>query len=242
MPNMSTHVLSTSRKHIWSGDSGKALGNVAGVQCWRPPVSDRSFSPTLLGPVLMWSQQNYLRLLKTVTYFESFQVWCPCNPPETKNKYTKINEWNNFIDLSLYFRYDILANGGGAVTVTFSRNSFVDTSVTVFLPWNNYVIAPTTVMRTQSEPNEPSEVHGTCDTSRLPPPASSLLVSSVRAFTSTTCSDRGAVIPEIQVCFCVFMALVSCDYFIFHIALYHVTSQAMHASVFKITLILLIVE
>ena len=28
-------------------------------------------SPTWLGPVLVWGQQNYSKLLKTVRYFES---------------------------------------------------------------------------------------------------------------------------------------------------------------------------
>jgi len=41
-------------------------------------------SPALLGPVLVWSQQNYLRLLKTVTYFES-SCGCPRDPPERKS-------------------------------------------------------------------------------------------------------------------------------------------------------------
>jgi len=34
-------------------------------------------SPTLLGHVLVWSQQNYLRLLLTVRYFESSYDYCP---------------------------------------------------------------------------------------------------------------------------------------------------------------------
>ena len=34
-------------------------------------------SPTLLGPVLVWNQQNYLKFLKTVTHFVS-SYGCPC--------------------------------------------------------------------------------------------------------------------------------------------------------------------
>jgi len=35
-------------------------------------------SPTLLGPALVWSQHNYLKLLLTMRYFESSQGCCPC--------------------------------------------------------------------------------------------------------------------------------------------------------------------
>jgi len=39
---------------------------------------------TLLGPVLVWSQQNYQRLLKTVGYFESPGAAVPSSPEEKR--------------------------------------------------------------------------------------------------------------------------------------------------------------
>jgi len=35
----------------------------------------RCTSPNLLGPAVVWNQQNYLRLLKAVRYFSSLG-WC----------------------------------------------------------------------------------------------------------------------------------------------------------------------
>ena len=47
MPNTFTHVLSTSRKHT-TGSSWKALGSVAALRCWRPPVAGRQVIVFLL--------------------------------------------------------------------------------------------------------------------------------------------------------------------------------------------------
>jgi len=54
------------------------------MSCWLNPrerglvvvqeVGDVTISPTLLGPVMMWSQQNYLKLLKTLQVFSVFLV------------------------------------------------------------------------------------------------------------------------------------------------------------------------
>jgi len=41
--------------------------------------------PTLLGPVLVWNQQNYERILSTVTYFETSREGCPRNPHVRKS-------------------------------------------------------------------------------------------------------------------------------------------------------------
>jgi len=43
-------------------------------------------SPTLLRPVLVWSQFNYQRLWKTVRYFESTWACCPRDLPERKSR------------------------------------------------------------------------------------------------------------------------------------------------------------
>ena len=65
-----------------------------GTSCWLNP---RESSPeinegaggmtaylTLLGLVLVWNQQNYMRLLKTVRYFESSWGCCICESPKRK--------------------------------------------------------------------------------------------------------------------------------------------------------------
>jgi len=44
-------------------------------------------SPTLLGPVLVWSQHNYLRLLKNGTYFVTSYGFCPGGPLQRKSGY-----------------------------------------------------------------------------------------------------------------------------------------------------------
>ena len=52
-------------------------------------------SPTLLGPVLMWNQQNYVGLLLNVRYFES--SWsCCCSRDRSQRKRGNENEWIKF--------------------------------------------------------------------------------------------------------------------------------------------------
>jgi len=65
-----------------------------GKPCWlNPRVSDPDVvqglggvtaSPTLFGPVLVWSKQNYLKLLLTVR-FSKFYGCCPHNHPREKS-------------------------------------------------------------------------------------------------------------------------------------------------------------
>uniref|UniRef100_H2YAD0 EGF-like domain-containing protein n=1 Tax=Ciona savignyi TaxID=51511 RepID=H2YAD0_CIOSA len=94
--------------------------------------------------------------------------------------------------------YDILVNGGGALTLNFQRTSFVPSSATVFVPWNDFVVMPTVTMRTPSQPSSSGLSSGSCDISKLPEPKAAVLVSSVRAYSAAECSERGSVIPEIQ--------------------------------------------
>ena len=50
-------------------------------------------SPTVLGPVLVWSQRNYLRLLLTLGYFKSSSKGC-CPATLLRRKAgMKVNEW-----------------------------------------------------------------------------------------------------------------------------------------------------
>jgi len=49
-------------------------------------------SPSLLGHVLVWSQQNYLKLLLTARYSKFSCGCCPRNPPQSKIGHE--SEWN----------------------------------------------------------------------------------------------------------------------------------------------------
>ena len=67
-------------------------------------TGDVSESPTLLGPVLVWSSQNYLRLLLIVRYFGSFQGCCPRLSPKEKRARKWVNGWvcRPTLKLSIY--------------------------------------------------------------------------------------------------------------------------------------------
>ena len=43
-------------------------------------------------------------------------------------------------------RFDILVNGGGAVTLQFQRSPFRPMTRTVFVPWNQIVVLPPVVL------------------------------------------------------------------------------------------------
>ena len=103
--------------------------------------------------------------------------------------------------LVLIRRYDLLVNGGVSITLTYQRASFLFNKITVYAPWNDFVIAPVVLMRTPSQPNDPNPETGSrmCDLSRLPQPSAYVLTSQVRAYTDTECTERGPVIPEMQV-------------------------------------------
>jgi len=63
-------------------------------------------SPTLLCPIPVWSQQNYLRLQLIVRYFESSYGCCPRDSPQRKtgHKNERMNEWARkpTLNLSIY--------------------------------------------------------------------------------------------------------------------------------------------
>ena len=72
---------------VWSRDQNVPGKIRRGKSCWLHPLesgsevdewSDGSItSPTFPGPALVWSQQNYQKLLVTVKYFESSQAAVP---------------------------------------------------------------------------------------------------------------------------------------------------------------------
>jgi len=45
------------------------------------------------------------------------------------------------------FRFDVLVNGGGAVTLQFQRSPFHPLTRTVFVPWNQIVVLPPVAMQ-----------------------------------------------------------------------------------------------
>lgn len=53
-------------------------------------------------------------------------------------------------------RFDVLVNGGGAVTLQFQRSPFRPLTRTVFVPWNQIVVLPPVVM-TLSEGGDSSK-------------------------------------------------------------------------------------
>lgn len=48
--------------------------------------------------------------------------------------------------LRTLIRFDVLVNGGGAVTLQFQRSPFIPLTRTVFVPWNQIVVLPPVVM------------------------------------------------------------------------------------------------
>jgi len=63
-------------------------------------------SPTLLGPVLVWSHQNYLGLLLIVRFFRSSEGCCRC-VPQRKTGMKSMDECGTF-DLGFFFPTVIL--------------------------------------------------------------------------------------------------------------------------------------
>lgn len=48
-------------------------------------------------------------------------------------------------------RFDVLVNGGGAVTLQFQRSPFHPLTRTVFVPWNQIVVLPPVAMQLSDE-------------------------------------------------------------------------------------------
>jgi len=67
----------------------------------RPRPSWMTASATLLGPVLLWSQQNYLKLMLTVRYSKISSGFCPTTSLEEKRAW-KWMKWKTFALFSLF--------------------------------------------------------------------------------------------------------------------------------------------
>jgi len=83
------HVARMPRKD-WRGKACRLHPWEKGPEVNQRP-GDVITPPTLRGPVLVWSQQNYLKLLRTVRYFEYSHSCCHSDPPQRKSGYE--NEW-----------------------------------------------------------------------------------------------------------------------------------------------------
>ena len=103
IPKYRAH-FSESRNHSYDGSAmfpGCHRKDWRGKTCWLNPresgpgvvqwTGGVTTSPTLLGHVLVWNQQNYLRLPLTVRYSESSQSCCSRNPTQSKSGYE--HEW-----------------------------------------------------------------------------------------------------------------------------------------------------
>jgi hypothetical protein len=68
------------------------------------------------------------------------------------NQYSQLNQAINSISI---FRFDVLVNGGGAITLQFQRSPFRPQTKTVFVPWNQIVVLPPVQMQLNDN-DEPS--------------------------------------------------------------------------------------
>ncbi|XP_035389963.1 teneurin-4 isoform X2 [Electrophorus electricus] len=88
--------------------------------------------------------------------------------------------------------FDLLSNGGVAVALRFERAPFITQEHTLWLPWSRFFVMDTVVMR-----HEVNDIPS-CDLSSLSRP-SPIVVPAPLTTLSGACSERGAIVPEIQV-------------------------------------------
>ncbi|XP_076131231.1 teneurin-2 isoform X3 [Alosa pseudoharengus] len=88
--------------------------------------------------------------------------------------------------------FDLVANGGGALTLRFDRAPFLSQERTVWLPWNRFFAMDTLVLKTE-ENTFPS-----CDLSGFVRPDPLVVASPLSAFFSSSPGEKH-IIPETQV-------------------------------------------
>ncbi|XP_053714235.1 teneurin-3-like isoform X3 [Synchiropus splendidus] len=88
--------------------------------------------------------------------------------------------------------FDLLANGGASLTLSFERAPFLTQYRTVWVPWNKFYVMDTLAMK-KEENDIPS-----CDLSGFIGPASLIVVSPLSTFYRSSPED-GPIIPETQV-------------------------------------------
>ncbi|MED6258864.1 Teneurin-4 [Ataeniobius toweri] len=90
--------------------------------------------------------------------------------------------------------FDLVTNGGIAIALHFERAPFITQEHTLWLPWGRFFVMDTIVMR-HEENDIPS-----CDLSSFSRPVPVVSPAPLTAFAGS-CSERGTVVPEIQVIF-----------------------------------------
>ncbi|XP_076182266.1 teneurin transmembrane protein Ten-m isoform X3 [Ptiloglossa arizonensis] len=93
--------------------------------------------------------------------------------------------------------FDLLVNGGGAVTLQFGRSPFKPQSHIVFVPWNEVVIIDKIVM-TAAEEKQPSHVPHSCaahDYDMMKP----VVLATWKHGFQGACPDKSAILAESQV-------------------------------------------
>lgn len=88
--------------------------------------------------------------------------------------------------------FDLLTNGGIAISLRVERAPFITQEHTLSLPWGRFYVMDTIVMR-----HEENEIPS-CDLSSFTRPSPVVSPAPLTAFAGS-CSERGTVVPEIQV-------------------------------------------
>ncbi|MEQ2316088.1 Teneurin-3 [Ameca splendens] len=88
--------------------------------------------------------------------------------------------------------FDLLANGGASLTLSFERAPFITQYRTVWVPWNVFYVMDTLVMK-KEENDIPS-----CDLSGFIRPSPVIVASPLSTFFRGS-HDDGPIIPETQV-------------------------------------------
>ncbi|XP_065143605.1 teneurin-2 isoform X2 [Paramisgurnus dabryanus] len=87
--------------------------------------------------------------------------------------------------------FDLVANGGGSLTLRFQRAPFRSQDCTVWLPWNRFYAMDTVVLQTEEK------IKGSCDLSGFVRPDPVVLPSPLSSFFSSNPSERH-ILPESQ--------------------------------------------
>ncbi len=88
--------------------------------------------------------------------------------------------------------FDLVANGGGSLTLRFERAPFLSQERTVWLPWNRFYTMDTVVLQTEEKTT------ARCDLSGFVRPDPMVLPSPLSSFFSSNPSERH-ILPESQV-------------------------------------------
>lgn len=101
---------------------------------------------------------------------------------------------------SCFCRFDILVNGGGSVTLEFTRSPFRASSVSVMVPWNQIITIDPVIMVQQGDViyhPDPAQCGVFHDHFTLKP----VVLPTWQHTQLGACPEKSTVIPESQVCF-----------------------------------------